>query len=185
MKTLSRLDFVSWLLLPAMKAWWAVLTGTASVAALFLAPAAGLLLSPGWLFLLVLVNSLLVFTTLSVVVQGWTLFRNRAVPIRVVNASKTKNDYGATILFVLGGPVEGIGNAVLEIRRVAGEQELPFAVVQVVDRTDGGNLMAIPLHVAPTALRDFNAHAFGVADMRVKGHVTFDRLVEARDGIWS
>lgn len=177
----SFIGFIGWVLSPALRWWWAVISGTASIAALFLAPDTGLTLTRGWMSLLVLGSSLLSFVVVSVVIQGWGMFRNEANEIRVLSANKSKNDFEAKILFVLSGPVENLGRAVLEIRRVSGQEELPFTVVRVVDETDDGNVMAIPLQISPTALREFNAHSFGVSDMRVKSHITFDRILELRE----
>ena len=153
--------FLSWLFDPFFRWWWALITGTASFLAFVWTPPEGVTIGRTGMLLLFFAGFSLVFFVVSVVVQGYQLFRERYKDMEVVAVQKA-TEPGAELIFILRGYLRDASGLLVEIRRPLGDVEVPFAIVRVTGATSKGLYQAVPVWVSAGHLRNFNARRFSV-----------------------
>jgi hypothetical protein len=171
--TLDR--YIAFLFGPFFRAWWAVVTGVASILSFAIVSPSGLTLSRLTVSLSVLFVSALIFLTGSALVQGWQLFRGRFTDLTVVSVQKCR-DYGGDYLILLTGSVAGGRGALVEIKRVMGPVEAPFALVELLDRNAKGLHQGKPIWIAPGHLREFTQGEFSSADLIANSTIGADTI---------
>lgn len=167
--------YLGWIFQVFFRWWWAALTGTASIAAFFGTPQSGITLSNIAATAMILVVLTLIFLTVSVLVQGWSLYRDRNRQPEVVSIRESK-DLGSDWIFVIDGYLQESSGALIEVRRVLEDTEVPFALVKVVEQTRQGYYQAVPIWLSPGHLRDFTQQKFERSALRAKTSVTYDRI---------
>lgn len=179
--------YMSWLLRPFFRWWWAVLTGTASILGLILTPDSGITISRPTMLIGILLLLAFVFLGLSTATQGWALYFRKHRPIRVLSVQKVLSEQKAVqphtdLLFVIDGFLKGGGGTLLDVRRALEGAETPFCIVKVTTVTEDGHFQATPIWASPGHLRAFRKNEFGVRDLRVTQSLTYDQVREALDG---
>ncbi len=170
--------YLGWIFRVFFRWWWAALSGTASIAALFWTPQSGITLSNIAVTAMIFVVLTLSFLTVSVLVQGWALYWDRGHQPEVVSIRRSK-DLGSDWIFVINGYLQESGGALIEVRRLLEDTEVPFALVRVVGITEKGYCQAVPIWLSAGNLRDFNQHKFDLSALRAKTSVTYERVLEA------
>lgn len=170
--------YLGWIFRVFFRWWWAALSGTASIAALFWTPQSGITLSNIAVTAMIFVVLTLSFLTVSVLVQGWALYWDRGHQPEVVSIRRSK-DLGSDWIFVINGYLQESGGALIEVRRLLEDTEVPFALVRVVGTTERGYYQAVPIWLSAGNLRDFTQHKFDLSALRAKTSVTYERVLEA------
>ena len=88
-------SFLGWLFGPFFRWWWALITGTASFLAFVWTPPEGVTISRTGMLLLLFSAFTLAFLVISVVVQGYLLFRERYKNLEVIAVQKVTEPLGA------------------------------------------------------------------------------------------
>ena len=173
-------EYLGWLFQPFFRWWWAAVSGTASIVALWWTPQSGVTLSNVTAAITVLIISMLVFLTLSVLIQGCSLYRGRNRSLEVVSIRRDKDkDFNADLVFVIRGYLQESIGTLVEIRRPLEDTEVPFAIVRVVGTTAKGYHQAVPIWISPGHQRDFMRHEFTPRALLAKTTLTYDRVLEA------
>ena len=170
-------EYLGWLFRPFFRWWWAAVSGTASIGALLGIPESGVTLSGQTAAVSVLVAFGLAFLSLSVLVQGWSVFQDRVRRLEVLSIRKDRDFNGGWIYLLSGHLQEGIGT-LIEIQRTLEETEVPFAIVRVVGTTEKGYYQAVPLWTSPGHQRDFMRHRFSPSSLRARTTLTYERALE-------
>jgi hypothetical protein len=139
----------------------------------------------------IVVGSVLVFLTISVLVQGWELYLDRTRPFEVVALTKDANqDLGSEWVIVLRGPKEVEAGSILQItRRLQDGVEVPFAVVRTTGKNASGHHQGIPIWVSSGHLNDFKKQKFSVLSLLVERNPSIgvlekvSRELEQRTGV--
>lgn len=172
-------EYLGWLFQPFFRWWWAMVSGIASIVALWGTPQSGVTLSNATAAIAVLIVSVLFFLTLSVLVQGWSLYWDRNRRLEVVSIRRDKDkDFNADWIFVISGYLQESIGTLVEVRRLLEDTEVPFAIVRVVGTTEKGYHQAVPIWISPGHQRDFMRHAFAPRTLRAKTTLTYDRVWE-------
>lgn len=173
-------EYLGWLFQPFFRWWWAAVSGTASIIALWGTPQSGVTLSNATFAVMVLIAFMLIFLTLSVLVQGLSLYQDRNRRLKVVSISRAiDSDFDADWIFVMSGYLQESTGTLVEIRRPLEDTEVPFAIVRVVGKTEKGYHQAVPIWVSPGHQRDFMNHEFDPRTLRVKTTLVYDRVWKA------
>ncbi|MEP7346035.1 MAG: hypothetical protein ABI877_12240 [Gemmatimonadaceae bacterium] len=146
----------------AVRSWWTVGTGAASVAGVLVLPTT------------VVVGRTVLVTTVLVLVLVFAIAVSAACEVRDVSlAPRAKVRLLAwhyrerQALFVLAHHPELELGCVVELIRHDAELEIPFALVELASRTTDGNLQGRALWIAPAHLRDYRTQRFGLGQIRV------------------
>ena len=179
----SILEYLVWLFQPFFRWWWAAVSGTASIVALWGTPQSGVTLPSTIAAIMVLAIFVLFFLVLSVLEQGWSLYwdrRDRNRSLEVVSISRAKDkDFDADLVFVISGYLQESIGTLVEIRRLLEDIEVTFAIVRVVRTTEKGYYLAVPIWISPGHQKDFMDHEFAPRTLRAKTTLTYDRVWEA------
>ena len=170
--------YLGWIFQVFFRWWWAALTGTASLVPLFWIPQSGISLSNITVTATIFVVLTLAFLTVSVLVQGWSLYWDRSRQLEVVSIRESK-DLGSDWIFVIDGYLQESSGVLIEVRRLLEDTEVPFALVRVVDTTEKGYYQAVPVWFFAGHLRDFTQHRFDLSALRAKTILTYERTWEA------
>ena len=170
--------YLGWLFRPFFRWWWAAVSGIVSIVALLGTPESGVVLSNSIAAIVVLSGSVIVFLTLSVMMQGWSLYRGNNRSLEVISIRKAR-DFDGDWIFVISGHLSESTGTLVEIRRPLEDTEVPFAVVRIVGTTEEGYHQAVPIWISPGHQRDFNRHEFAARTLRARTTLTYDRIVEA------
>ena len=143
-------------------------------------PQSGIALSSATAAIVVLTISALIFLTLSVLVQGWSLYQDRNRSLEIVSIKRDKDKYfDADWIFVMSGYLQESSGTLVEIRRPLEDIEVPFAIVRVVGTTERGYHQAVPIWISPGHQRNFTRREFDPRTLRAKTTLTYDRVLEA------
>jgi predicted membrane metal-binding protein len=163
------------MLSPFFRWWWAAVTGVVSLAGFVLTPASGWNFSQVGVLILMVTISTLLFLSLSVITQGWSVFTDHYGALEVKTVQKdgaTGDDY----IFVMAGHLPlGIGTLV-DVHRRLGDIEVPFALIEVISVNEKGHYQAKSINMVPAHLGDYNAGKFTASDMIAHPFVTRERL---------
>jgi hypothetical protein len=161
------------LLDPFFRWWWALITGTASFLAFVWTPPNGLNIGRTCILLLIFTIFSLLFLVLSVLVQGFQLFRERYKDLEVVAIQKA-TESGSDLIFLLRGYLRDATGLLIEIRRPLDDVELQFAIVRITGATSKGLYQALPVWVSAGHLRDFNSRRFSANLLIARPYMYFD-----------
>jgi hypothetical protein len=175
--------YLGYLFQPFFRAWWAAITGCASILALFITPRTGVLVSGGEMMTLTFAMLLLAFLTLSVFVQGWRLYRRPTATLHVDSFERNR-DVQEGWLFVLSGDLEVSVGTVLDVHKRAGAAEVPLALVRVIARNSSGAFQAAPIgKLNPLHLREHSAGGLKPEHLVVRSQVDLQRIKENLDDL--
>ncbi len=167
--------YLAFLFDPFFRWWWAAVTGVASIFSVLVTPRSGLVLSSATVAVAVFAGFAMAFLTLSTLVRGWDLYRNRYIDLRVAAIQKTK-EYGGEYVASLCGEMEVPVGTLVELRRPVGEDEILFAVVEIRGRTTRGNYLGVPIWTSAGHQRDYFGGKFVSSELVVIPHVQRDTL---------
>jgi hypothetical protein len=168
---------------PFFWSWWAVVTGVATLFALFAGPQEGVWLSPLALAIVVLVASGLVFLVLSTLSRGWELFVARDGGLRVISFERNRHIAEGWV-FILEGNVHLDVGSVIDVHKQSGAAEVPLALLKVVGRNDSGAYQALPIgQLNPVHVREHSAGGLRVPDLIVRKTIDAHRLRENADAL--
>lgn len=170
--------YLGWIFKPFFLWWRTAITGTASILAFLGSPESGISLSKIAVAISIFFLLALTFLTVSVLVQGWTLFWDRNRQLGVVAIRKSK-DFDSEWIFVISGYLQESQGILIEVRRPLEDTEVPFAIVKVVGTTEKGYYQAVPIWISPGHLRAFSLQEFDARILRAKTTIAYDRVLEA------
>lgn len=171
-------DYLAFLFRPFFRAWWAALTGFASVLALFLARDTSINVGGATVSIVVLVAFTASFVLVSVVAQSWALFQNSAASLQVRSFDKSKELAEGWVLVIEASAELTVGT-VLDVYRRAGLAEVPLALVQVVSRNSNGAYQAAPIgKINPVHIREHANGGLRPSDLIVRPFVDLSRIRE-------
>ena len=171
-------DYLAYLLRPFFRAWWAAITGFASVLALFLARESTIAVGGPGIAIAVLLLFSLSFVILAAVSQGWVLYKSQAQTMRVISFEKTKEVAGGWVLIVEAQADIGIG-ATLDIHKRSGVAEVPLALVEIVGRNSDGAYQARTIgKINPVHIREHANGGLRPTDLVVRPFVKWTRIAE-------
>jgi hypothetical protein len=176
-------SYVRYLSAPFFRAWWAAVTGLASILSLYIASRSEITLSAPVAFTLTFVVFTMVFLVLSVVAQGWALFQRQATSFTVTQFDRSREVQEGWYLVIASGSVIAAG-AVLDVHRRVGSAEVPLALVRVTGTNSDGTYQAVPLgRINPAHIREHAAGRLRPSDLVVRPFVDITRLRESSDDI--
>ncbi|MFH1109571.1 MAG: hypothetical protein V1790_10305 [Planctomycetota bacterium] len=153
------------LLRPFFAPWWAVFTGVASVGSWLGIPITGVQL-PAWLIgVLVCLAFAGGFLLVSVLYQGWRLYRDSPSRVTLL-AIQTSSAYAGehVVLLSCGAPLpEG---TLLELTRTVDGIEIPIALVEVKETNSAGQLQAHPLWFGSVHLNELKRNTLNLQSVR-------------------
>ncbi len=173
--------YLGWIFQFFFRWWWAAITGTASIIALFVTPESGLKFSNIGVSIVILIFLTFTFLMLSVLVQGWSLFCDRTHQLEVVSIRRSK-DLGSDWIFIINGNLPESQGVLIEVCRPLEDTEVPFAIVTVVGTTEKGYHQAVPIWISPGHLRAFSLQEFDARILKAKTTIAYDRVLEAFRG---
>ncbi|MEM6334607.1 MAG: hypothetical protein AAF823_14845 [Planctomycetota bacterium] len=150
---------------PFFFAWWAVITGIATLLSLFAVPESGLVLSRSAVAASTLALAALIFLVVSVVVQGFRLYSNQLGDINVKSIHTSEEDDSLTFLLTCKRPLAT--GALVELRRPIGDTEAPFAIVEIGELNRKGLYEAKTVWISPGHQNDCRTGKFSVSDIAV------------------
>lgn len=168
-------NYFGFLLRPFFKSWWPVLTGIASIFSVVVTPQSGFVLGQAVVAILTLVGMTVLFFAGSAIVQGWQLYQQRYPDLRVSAVQKTK-DYDGDFVVLLIGNMEVSAGTLVELRRLIGETDTLFALVEVRNRTVQGNYLGVPVWTSAGHQKDLNAGKFLPSELVVIPYVQRESL---------
>jgi hypothetical protein len=172
--------YIGFMFRPFFRAWWASLTGFASVLALYLARDSRIEIGGAAIASITLLFFSLVFVILSVVTQGWELYQSRTGGLRVKSVEKSKEVTEGWILILETSATLSVG-AVVDIHKRSGVTEVPLALVQITGRNSDGAYQATPIgKINPAHIREHSAGGLRPTDLVVRPFVEFQRFREVR-----
>ena len=171
-------DYLSFLFRPFFRAWWAALTGFASVLALFLARESTVEVGGTIIALAVLLAFTILFVLLSVLTQGWALFQQGWVSLRVSSFDRSKELSEGWVLVIEASTELSVGT-VLDVYRRSGLAEVPLALVRIVSRNSSGAFQATPIgKINPVHIREHANGGLRPGDLVVRPYLDLSRLRE-------
>lgn len=174
----SVVDYLAYLLRPFFRAWWAAITGFASVLALFLARDSAVVVRAPTIAIVVLVLFGLMFVILATVTQGWFLYRSQLRSMRVTSFDKSREMAGGWVIVVEAQEDIAIG-AILDIHKRSGVVEVPLALVEVIARNSDGAYQARPIgKINPVHIREHANGGLRPTDLIVRPFVEWTRIAE-------
>jgi hypothetical protein len=173
--------YLGWIFKPFFLWWWTAITGTASILAFLGSPESGISLPKIAVAILIFFFLALIFLTVSVMIQGWSLFWDRYRQLEVISIRKSK-DLGSEWIFVISGYLQESQGTLIEICRPLEDTEVPFAIVRIVGKTEKGNYQAVPIWISPGHLRAFSLKEFDARILRAKTTIAYEQVSEAFRG---
>jgi hypothetical protein len=176
-------SYLRYLTAPFFRAWWAVLTGVASILSLYVAHTWTITLSAPVATTLTFLILTMGFLVLSVVAQGWVLFAGRATGLTVTQFDRSREVEKGWYL-VIECDIEVAVGAVFDIHRRVGSAEVPLALVRITGKNSDGTYQAAPLGpINPTHTREHASGRLRPEDLVVRPFVDIRRLRESTDDI--
>lgn len=145
--------------------WWAVITGVASILGLALI-SDSIRIGRGLLTVLILFGSALLFLCISMLHQGWSLYRNRLVAPKLLRFHELEKPGAQFVCLVDSVPDEAQGK-IAQLKRTINGVEVPFAVIEFADRNADGHVHAGIIWISPGHLKDLQSNQFALADVVV------------------
>ena len=181
MPTLS--SYIRYLTAPFFRAWWAVITGVASLLSLYIAHAWQVVVTAPLATTMTFVILTMAFLVLSVVTQGWALFVAARTGLRVT-AFERNREVDEGWIIVIEGSVDVSVGSVIDIHKRAGAAEVPLALVRVTGKNSNGSYQATPIgRINPAHAREHAAGGLKSSDLVVRPFVEMERMTEVLNGI--
>jgi len=183
-RTLPTLSsYLHFIFSPFFRNWWAVLTGCASILAMYVTPSQGITLSGTGMMTVTFVVLTLVFITLSVLSQGWQLYMGRLTGLRVMSFERNR-DVQEGWVFVLDGNIDLSVGSVIDVYKRTGAAEVPLALVRIVSRNSCGAYQATPIgKINPAHIREHSAGGLKPGDLLVRTSVDLQRIKEVSNDL--
>ena len=175
MKSNSFWQFLRLLLASFFRWWWAVVTGVASILSYMSLPS-GVSIGRLSASVAVLCLSVLLFITVTVIHQGWKLYKEHWFQFRVLRWQRSNHCGGEYVFLVEDRGLGSIGR-VAELRRFVDDVEVAFGLIEFVGRDSNMRLQAREVWLEPAHIRDSRTGALPVGDIIVQYPITF-RSVE-------
>lgn len=169
------IEFVGHLLRPFFRWWFAALTVLLSLVALVVTPDAGWRLSGPWALGLCVFACTSFFLVASMLVQGWSLWRESFPHLEVTSVQREGPEAGGW-QFVLAGRVPDAVGTLVDVHRKLGEAELPFALLEIVSITSAGHYQARTLSTSAAHVRDYAQGSFTTSEMVARPQVRASRI---------
>lgn len=171
-------SYLRYLLAPFFRNWWAVLTGCASLLAMYVTPAKGVTLSGAAMMTITFAVLVLLFLTAAAAAQGWALYSGQLRGLRVSSFERNR-DVPSGWVFVLESNVEVSVGTVIDVHKRVGAVEVPLALIQVVARNSSGAYQAEPIgKLNPVHVQEHAAGGLRAADLVVRAHIDVHRIKE-------
>ncbi len=175
--------FLRFLFSPFFRNWWAVLTGCASILAIYITPSQGFNLTGAMMMTMTFFVLSLVFLTLSVLSQGWQLFISRLEGLRVSSFDRNR-DIPEGWVFILDGNIDLAIGTVVDVHKKTGEAEVPLALVRINSRNSTGRYQATPIgKMNPAHIKEHSAGGLKPVDLIVLTSVDLQRLREVANDL--
>lgn len=174
--------FIAWLTRPFFKAWWAVITGFASLLALYIARDSRITIGGAGIATMILLLFTIAFVVLSVAAQGWKLYAGQGTALHVVSFEKSRDVQQGWLLLIDGSTDLDTG-AVIDVHKRTAAGEVPLALFEIVGTNSRGQRQATPIgRINPTHIREHSAGGLRSTDLVVKTSIEMRRMREvARD----
>jgi hypothetical protein len=176
-------SFLGYLTRPFFRGWWLVLTGFASILALYLTGDRSLTISRFIVATFTLVAFTLAFFVLAVVSQGWRLYSQPSKTLRVLAFEKNSDIEGGWLLLIEGDVDVSLG-AIVDVHKRAGMGEVPLALFRIESRRSDGAYQAVPIgRINPAHIREHTAGGLRTVDLVVKPFIEYRRLLEVSNDL--
>jgi hypothetical protein len=176
-------SYLRYVTAPFFRAWWAVITGLASVLSLYIAHTWQITLTAPFATTLTFIVLTMGFLVISVVARGWDLFVAARTGLKVTSFERSRDVEEGWILVIEGNMDLSVG-AVIDIHKRAGAAEVPLALVQVTGKNSNGSYQATPIgRINPAHVREHSAGALRPSDLVVRPFVEMRRMTEVMNGI--
>ena len=169
--------YLSLLLEPFFRWWWALSTGVISVASFVWVSENGWTVTRAQVAIATLIGATLLFLTFSVLVQGWELYLRGVPQLRVVSILKPHghNDW----IVVLSGALPSDQGGLVALLRRMGDVEVPFCLVEIRGRNSTGEYQGAGFSFAAGHLNDFSRGKFSAKDLVVHTNVQVSQVRNA------
>lgn len=183
-KTVPTLSsYLRFIFSPFFRNWWAVLTGCASILAIYITPSQGVTLTGAMMMTMTFVILTMVFITLSVFSQGWQLYMGRLEGLRVSSFERNR-DVQEGWVFILDGDIDLAVGTVIDVHKRTGAVEVPLALIRIDARNSDGAYQATPIgKMNPAHIREHSAGGLKPADLIVRTSVDLQRIKEVVDDL--
>lgn len=183
-KTVPTLSsYLRFIFSPFFRNWWAVLTGCASILAIYVTPSQGITLTGAMMMTMTFVILTMVFITLSAFNQGWQLYMGRLQGLRVSSFERNR-DVQEGWVFILDGDIDLSVGTLIDVHKRTGAVEVPLALIRIDARNSDGAYQATPIgKMNPAHIREHSAGRLKPADLIVRTSVGFQRIKEVVDDL--
>jgi len=171
----QRAKYLSFIVGPFFRWWWALITGLATLLSYKVTPQAGWHIGAVGALTLTLLCSTLLFLAISVVYQGWQLFRGRYAEL-VLRGIQRSRDLGSDWVFVLSAGLDLPIGTIIDVHRRLGDVEVPFALIEIIGATSDGLYQALPRWLAPIHIRDYTGGRFSTSETVCVRNITSTRV---------
>ena len=160
--------------------WWAVITGIASIGSWVYAPESGILVTPMFFGIYILIISITSFLSVSVIYQGWKIYKKKHNSIKIVGFRKC-DAYDSEFVFVLEGFNGDNQNVLLELKRFHEGIEVPISLVEVLEKNSKGQHQARPIWISSGHLRELKMGEFVYSDLKVDTNISLRTVENAQE----
>lgn len=176
-------SYLRFLFSPFFRSWWAVLTGCASILAIYITPSQGITLTGAMIMTMTFFVLTMIFITLSAFSQGLELYMGRLEGLRVSSFERNR-DVQEGWVFILNGDIDLPVGTVIDVHKRAGAAEVPLALIRIDSRNSNGAYQATPIgKMNPSHIKEHSAGGLKPADLIVRTSVNLQRIKEVVDGL--
>lgn len=162
--------------------WWAVITGAASIAGWLSVPQEGISLTPIMFSFLILFVLTLLFLVLSTVYQGWLIYQEHLIRLRIVEFLKS-DIYDGEYVILLECNIDIAQGTVVELKRFHAGVEIAIALVEIMEENSKGQYQARPIWFSPNHFRELRMGQFSYSEIEVEPLVKLRTLQRAKNQI--
>lgn len=168
--------YLSWLLGPFFRWWWAAITGIIGLITFAWTPASIAISKPVILLLLLCVSALS-FLTATVAAQGWKLFTDRS-SFRVISLTRVEEEeFDCDWIVIFEGPPGIQTGWVLQVDRKFDDGRVAsFAIIKVLDRLSECTYQAASVWLKNSFMNDYQKHRFTVRNLTISTHPSMRTL---------
>lgn len=159
------------------------ITGAASIVGGSFLPAAGIVLSPLLIGLLIFLGSALLFLTVTTVYQGWAIYQ-RIFERLSVSAILSSDCYDGEHVVKLNGPDDIEPGTIVELSRFYNDMELPIALVEIIERNTLGEYQARLIWFSPGHLNDLKTGKYSCSDINATCSICWKTIEKSKAAIW-
>jgi hypothetical protein len=171
-------SYLLFLFSPFFRNWWAVLTGCASILAIYITPSQGITLNGAMIMTMTFVFLTMVFIIFSTISQGYQLYIDRMEGLYVSSFERNR-DIQEGWVFILTGNIDLPIGTVVDFHKKMGEAEVPLALIRIVSRNSKGAYQATPIgKMNPSHIREHSNGGLRPFDLVVRTSVDLQRIKE-------